>query len=238
MKIFKNLSTIFKKQSIINDISINIHNDSEKYRQSLHSKNRILAINFSKHIVQWITLSALFSWLTWPSSLSFISKCTQVQAQPISPILVDNQQQWPSSILPSSLSLSLISSIYRCNMTTYPENNGCHPLAASCDQESQLCICSSNEQQTDSNIDIYNNVYDDNISNKKQRHYEHKRIDIYQCLPRKKLGQSCQHSAQCYSMIIGSGCYRQKQQQHEQQQTFVNDDHWKCSCAFGFKGML
>nr|XP_046914760.1 uncharacterized protein LOC124495427 [Dermatophagoides farinae] len=53
----------------------------------------------------------------------------------------------------------------------------------------------------------------------------------------KKLGQKCQHSAQCYSMITGSGCYRpqQQQQQKRKQSLNVDDDQWHCSCAFGYK---
>lgn len=230
------------KKSLTTSKSImnNDHHYGKHCRTSLQSQMRTNRISTIDKQIQLIALSVLFcgSWLLWPwpsSSTStsilssFISKsCIQVQAYPIKPS--------PSP----SLSLSSLSSMYGCNITVYPENNGCHPLQATCDPESQLCIC-SNLLDDDK---IYGDDHDsDNNNNdnesKKQRHYQHKRIDIYQCLPRKKIGQKCQHSAQCYSMITGSGCYRQQQQQQQKRKQSLNvdNDQWHCSCAFGYKGM-
>ncbi|KAH7641008.1 hypothetical protein HUG17_8477 [Dermatophagoides farinae] len=183
MKIFKNSLHFPMKKSLTTSKSImnNDHHYGKHCRTSLQSQMRTNRISTIDKQIQLIALSVLFcgSWLLWPwpsSSTStsilssFISKsCIQVQAYPIKP-----------SPSPSS-SLSSLSSMYGCNITVYPENNGCHPLQATCDPESQLCIC-SNLLDDDK---IYGDDHDsDNNNNdnesKKQRHYQHKRIDIYQ----------------------------------------------------------
>lgn len=120
---------------------------------------------------------------------------------------------------------------FRCNLTMFPNNDGCNSMEAGCDHESQLCICNNGIQIDDNyfNVDVNDEQDFNNANNKSIQHHLLLSTKKLSCLPRRNLGEQCQHSAQCYSRTFGANCLNTS--------PIRNKIRWQCSCLFGFKGL-
>lgn len=108
---------------------------------------------------------------------------------------------------PSSFSLPL------CNFTEYP-HSGCSPIfKATCDRQSNSCICGTESNDAE-------NPQSSSRTSKFKTSRHRKRF----CLNDAKLGNICQSSGQCRATDANSGCFS----------TSGDFTNWKCSCISGY----
>lgn len=81
--------------------------------------------------------------------------------------------------------LNAPTNFWKCNFAAYPQQ-GCHPHAASCDLDSDTCVCSQNN------------------NDKEQRTWSLQYQQLFKCVPPASLGQLCMSSGQCSSNAL---CY-------------------------------
>lgn len=100
-----------------------------------------------------------------------------------------------------------------CNYTEYP-HSGCSPIfKASCDRETNSCICGTASTSNDKT--------DLQLGTNKFRNSRHRKRF---CLNQATLGSVCQSSGQCKAVDAHSGC-------HSTSGDFTS---WRCSCSVGF----
>ncbi|KAH9392500.1 hypothetical protein TYRP_005579 [Tyrophagus putrescentiae] len=100
-----------------------------------------------------------------------------------------------------------------CNYTEYP-HSGCSPIfKASCDRETNSCICGTASTSNDKT--------DLQLGTNKFRNSRHRKRF---CLNEAALGSVCQSSGQCRAVDVHSSC-------HSTSGDFTS---WRCSCSVGF----